>query len=352
MNRNVDYSALLYPVSTDDVKAFKKRLKQSGSLWGTRIVANQVGLVIALVVILMFGAFQVPLLMRFTGSDAGGSALTSVLLPVGVVMVIGVFVFTIVRRFFSNSSYESWFRLEGFARANGYVFSPSSAAPNYPGAIFGLGTNQQRLDHIFSLTGRDIDMGNYRYVTKSGKNSTTHNWGYLAFRLDRKLPHMVLDSRANNGIFGGTNLPRMFNKNQTLSLEGDFNTHFTLYCPREYERDALYVFTPDLMALLIDEASPFDVEIIDDWMFIYTPKPFPKASPGVYQRLFRIVDTVAAKTLTQTDRYADERIGDPSVNLVAPKGQRLKAGINVSTIVIIALVAAVWLFFALNGVVR
>ena len=70
---------------------------------------------------------------------------------------------------------------------------------------------------------------------------------------------MVLDSRDNNGLVGGATLPATFRRDQVLSLEGDFNRYFTLYCPRQYERDALYVFTSDLISLLNDEADPFDV---------------------------------------------------------------------------------------------
>ncbi|GAA1220365.1 hypothetical protein GCM10009655_19930 [Rhodoglobus aureus] len=54
---------------------------------------------------------------------------------------------------------------------------------------------------------------------------------------------MVLDARANNQLFGFSNLPKSFARDQVLKLEGDFNEHFTLYSPRHYERDALYVFT-------------------------------------------------------------------------------------------------------------
>jgi hypothetical protein len=256
-----------------------------------------------------------------------------------VLIVVAGFV---VKRIVSQSAWKTWFLLDSFAKANGFTFSPASAGPGYPGAIFGLGNNQQRYNHLLSLTGRDIDMGNYRYVTRSGKNSTTRSWGYLAIRLDRNLPHMLLDARSNNGLFGMTNLPREFAKNQTLSLEGDFNKHFTLYCPREYERDALYVFTPDLMSLLIDKAAPFDVEIVDDWLFVYSADPFESVDPQVYQRLFSIIDTVAAKTLSQTDRYADERIGNPSVNLVAPAGQRLKSGWGVGTIIFLGIFVGAW----------
>lgn len=349
VNRTVDYSALIYPQRKEDIAAFTKRVKQSGSQWNTTMFAAQAGFVIALVAIAFFAVIQVFSLARSLSNIAEGSALGTALLPAGLLLVALVFAAIVVRKLATNVTWELWFKLDTFARVNGFTFSPASEAPGYAGAIFGLGSRRQRLNHLFSNSGRTVDLGNYRYVTKSGKNSTTHNWGYLALQLDRKLPHMVLDSRANNGIFGGTNLPAFFAKNQVLSLEGDFNKHFTLYSPREYERDALYVFTPDLMALLIDEAAPFDVEIIDDWMFVYSPKPFVSADPHVYQRLFRIIDTVGAKALSQTDRYSDERIGDPAVNLVAPSGQRLKRGTSVTTIVLLAVFAAFWLFFAFGG---
>jgi hypothetical protein len=134
----------------------------------------------------------------------------------------------------------------------------------------------------------------------------------------------------------------VFRKDQVLSLEGDFDRFFTLYCPQEYERDALYVFTPDLMALLIDEAAPFDVEIVDQWLFVYSARPFPLADPATYQRLLRIVTTVGAKALSQTDRYVDERIGVFEANLVARSGQRLRRGVNWVGIAIIGLFLAVW----------
>ncbi len=153
---------------------------------------------------------------------------------------------------------------------------------------------------------------------------------------------MLLDSRANNGLFGSTNLPAAFARDQVLSLEGDFNEHFTLYCPKEYERDALYVFTPDLMALLIDEAAPYDVEIVDRWMFVYSARAFPLAEPSVYQRLLTIVTTVGAKTLTQTDRYVDERVGEFAANMVAPEGRRLRRGVSWVGIAIVVGFLALW----------
>ena len=63
----------------------------------------------------------------------------------------------------------------------------------------------------------------------------------------------MLDARSNNGLFGGTNLPSQFNKDQILILEGDFNEYFTLYCPREYDRDERMV--PAVAAALAGAAA-------------------------------------------------------------------------------------------------
>ena len=186
-------------------------------------------------------------------------------------------------------------------------------------------------------------------------SSTVHRWGYLAIKLDRMLPHMVLDAKSNN--FFGSNLPTKFSRNQVLSLEGNFDEYFTLYCPREYEQDALYVFTPDLMARLIDEASRFDVEIIDDWMFVYSSQPFDLMNAATIDRAFRIIDTVGDKTVDRTEWYADDRAADDTAlpqsasllgnrmagNTVAPQGRRLQRGIPIAGVIIIVTVGALWL---------
>lgn len=244
----------------------------------------------------------------------------------------------------SRASGERLMRLVRFAEANGFSYAPRSDAPSYPGMIFGIGRERMALDHIMRSTPRFLDIGNFRYSSGSGKNKRVRTWGFMAVHLDRRVPHMLLDAKANDFI--GSNLPAAFSKDQVLSLEGDFDRHFTLYCPREYERDALYVFTPDLMALLIDEAGAFDVEVIDDWMFVYSQQPLPMGDGPQMLRLLRIVDTVGATAVERTDAYADERIGDRRANIVAPQGARLRRGVLWVPIALVALVAAAWLLQA------
>lgn len=261
-------------------------------------------------------------------------------LPLGILPVaVGAFAVVggVVAMVTGARRWPRLYRLTTFATANGMVFYPTAPGPNYPGAIFGHGSSRAIRDHFYRAEDRILDYGNYQYTTGSGKSQTTHHWWFLALQLDRTLPHMVLDSRANNLLFGTTNLPIAFAKDQVLSLEGDFDRHFRLYCPKEYERDALYVFTPDLMARCIDEAGDLDLEIVDDWLFAYASRPMDMASPAVHLRVRGFVDTLGAKAVTQTDQYADERVGGRSAfaaNAVAPQGARLRRGAPVVAILV------------------
>jgi len=336
--RTLDYSALTAPVARADVAAWRARARASGRPWASRGVFSLGSLIgiglFALIFLFVFGG----VFASFVVDAVLDRQPIELVLPSIIVIVIAVV--TLVAARSQAGRWQRWFRLDRFAAANGLSFRPMDAAPDYPGEIFHIGRNQQVVEHLVA-SGRYLDIGNFRYVTGSGKSQATHNWGFVALRLDRAMPNIVLDARSNNSLFG-SNLPVTLDRKQILRLEGDFDQHFTLYCPAEYERDALYIFTPDLMALLIDEASPFDVELIDQWMFVYASRPFQLTDPVVLQRLFTIADTVGAKALDQTEHYADERIGDPAVNLVAPQGARLKRGFSVAGVVVVAGLVAFW----------
>lgn len=344
MNRTIDYSALTAPVTREEVTAFRTESKRTGQ-FGTSNTAAQIvvgvfaAVAIGFVSISLFAAIGFGITTLASGDTADGVGLLFPALILIGLLVLGT---VVLARVLSKSTWERLLRLSRFGTANGLVFAAKSPNPSYPGAIFNRGDSRASLNHFRSApSDRFFDFGTYTFSTGSGKSRATHKWGFLALNLDRALPHMVLDSRANNSWLG-SNLPATFSKDQILRLEGDFNEHFTLYSPKEYERDALYVFTPDLMALLIDNAAPFDVEIVDQWMFVYSRRAFEPLDPATYHRLFGIIDTVGAKTLTQTDRYVDDRVGTFAANVVAPPGKRLKRSAGAVAIIIFIAVGAMW----------
>jgi len=121
------------------------------------------------------------------------------------------------------------------------------------------------------------------------------------------------------------------------------------YCPEGYERDALYVFTPDLMALLIDEVGAYDVEIVDDRMTLFTRRPIDLLDPETWCRYERIMELVLPKARRQTRRYRDERAEDGEI--IAVEGRRLRTGVPWSAIAIGVGVFGGWIVlrFLLGG---
>lgn len=199
----------------------------------------------------------------------------------------------------------SAYRIARFAEANGMVYEHRVDAPPLPGMIFQNGSARASTALVRGFQPRFVEFANYQYTTGSGKNRTTHHWGYVAVRLDVPLPNIVLDALGNNGL--GSNLPASFSRDQRLSLEGDFDRYFTLYCPRGYEADALYLFTPDIMARFIDHAAQLDVEIVDDWMFLYMQRPASTTDPATWAWLFGVVGALITK-FDQWARWRDERL--------------------------------------------
>ena len=270
---------------------------------------------------LVFGGFFVVLMLSVGGTILGamlsttlGAGVGAVVTPVLLLVVLAAIVFGIVS--WMRSRRIRAYRLATFAAANGMSFLPELADPQLPGMIFGLGHSRVSHDLVRGTTPRFVEFANYRYTTGSGKNAETHDWGYVAIRLDVPLPNIVLDSLANNG-FLGSNLPASYGKHQRLSLEGDFDQYFALYCPTGYERDALYLFTPDIMARFMDSASAFDIEIVDDWLFLYAQRrPVTTVDPAVWAQMFDTVGTVIAK-LQQWARWRDERLRAAAADSIA-----------------------------------
>jgi hypothetical protein len=206
--------------------------------------------------------------------------------------------------------------LTRFAEDNGLLYRPRSPGPAYPGRIFlSMFTRLPYVyDHLSAISGRYLDFGNFHSYSETGDGPGGHldpdpamnSWGFVALQMDQQLPNILLISKHRIG--GSTTLPMPPDPSQILSLEGNFGDHFTLYCPKEFEQDALYILTPDLMALLIDDAAPFDVEIVDRWMFLYVARPFNSMDPAVYRRIFQILENVGTTIVGQTSHFSSPEL--------------------------------------------
>jgi hypothetical protein len=324
----LDTSALTEPVVEQSLTRFVADSKASGAPWSkmttgiprpsvTDLIGQFIPVVIPLVAIGFFayvGGFSLlGAIWEFTLT--GPFPLNLVIVGIVVLVLLGVLLGTlrIVRLIRSLIIPTSWwtaaFRLTRFAAANGLRYGHDDVV-SHPGVIFGTGTDRVAERRLTTTAGRRVEIANYRYTipAEEKENSRVFGWGYVAISLDRRLPHLLLDAKANNNrVFGikTSNLPIDLAPDQRLSLGGEFDDKFTLYAPSEYGRDAFYVFTPDLMALFIDRLGTYDVEIVDDTMFVYGSR-FDLLNPRTYDWLTELVDTVVARTLRRTERYTDD----------------------------------------------
>jgi hypothetical protein len=308
-----DAKPLTDPVDRAALAAYTRSAAAAGSgVSGAQIFGAVFAGVVVVMMLGMFGTVGAAMLASRLGVASGLIPVLLILIAVAVVVVAIVF--------WLRSRRIRQFRLASFAAANGMTYTPSLSEPALPGMIFSFGSGRVSTDLVRGSSPRFVEFANYRYTTGSGKDRQTHPWGYIAIHLDVPLPNIVLDAVGNNGLFG-SNLPARYAKHQRLSLEGDFDRYFALYCPEGYERDALYLFTPDIMARFMDSAAAFDVEIVDDWLFLYAQRQqVSTLDPATWARMFATVGAVIDK-LAQWARWRDERLGQ-----AAAQGQGFAAG--------------------------
>jgi hypothetical protein len=110
---------------------------------------------------------------------------------------------------------------------------------------------------LFEVAGMDLRVFDYSYVTGSymSRDRYEHNYGVATISLSKEYPHLYLDSKAN----GRERV--LYDASQKVQLEGNFNQYFDLYVPDGSQAGALTVFSPDVMARLIDHGRSFDLEI-------------------------------------------------------------------------------------------
>ncbi len=197
-------------------------------------------------------------------------------------------------------------KVRAFAEANELVFSSDNIAIDYPGSFFSTGS-VRIADSLRSSELHYFEVGNFR-LTAAGqdRSNSAKLYGYIRLKLPRQLPHMLLLSRVAKKSLPA--IPIALDQHQRLSLEGDFDTVFTLYAPKAYERDALYIFTPDVMAKFMDIFGAFSIEIIEDEIYLYSAMKIDLTKPSGISAAVEVVNELNAKFVRRASRYSDEKV--------------------------------------------
>ena len=168
------------------------------------------------------------------------------------------------------------------------------------------------------VIGVDIETGRFRSLPDdSGYHSAGlfNSFTFVRFTLPTSVPHLVVTSNRSSALSAAG---LAISGGRVLRGSLEFDASFTLHCPADYERDALYIFTPDLLALMIDAAPGCDLELIDDTAYLYMSRE-PKLWVGpVADEMLAVIALLRRKLGRQTRRYTDERLTGNIVQTSAP----------------------------------
>lgn len=267
-----------------------------------------------------------------------------------IIFTVFAFVFSIATiRGYTN--YRDFINLTKFAKANGFSVIEKIEKPTFDGSYLKMGTN---LSIFAVLNGiwktKEFKAFNLLYLArKGGTRSSTYIVGIIIIKLPRKLPHIIFDNKANNLLGDSSMVDVLPDSSQKIELEGDFNKHFDVYVPENYERDMLYFVTPELMALLVDEGKQYDIEVIGDELYIYDENSFQFNDEKDVKRVFKLIESIGGEFSENVRHYKDERAGIRSLNTVADQGKRLRRrgslwGVGKLTYVVIVITVLFYLW--------
>lgn len=327
-------SSLDEQVTAAEIEAFRLKVRSTVSNASLRRATGHV--VAAIIAYSLLGltieavVAGLPIMILFAGGLPIAGLIVIVILPTGIAVLLLKWLGPKVRdEFRARGGWRHRFRLARFAAANHLGYRPEVPSPPVFATVLGTGRVRYGWDFFEST---DFQTGSYRTDDQYNKGIAPRGWGFVRFRLEHNVPHLLLLPKQTRLYPARMIVP--VNNSQILHLEGDFDRRFTLYAPGGYERDALYVMTPDLMAALIDNAPGSFVEIIGSWLTISFPGPLDATEPTSWRRIESILATIGRKGVRQTQRYQDER--SPVAGVVAPAGRLLRRGISVAAIISIA----------------
>lgn len=214
-------------------------------------------------------------------------------------------------------------RLVNFAKANGLNFQIDVRNLDLQGMVFKRSMENTVTELLIFPDGTQI--GNVKLIPRSTNSryrfTVEQNWCFAQIQLPRPLPHMILDAKSNNLIGDRSVFAQEFPE-QEIMLEGEFNKFFTLYVPKDYELDALYIFTPDVMLTLMETGRAYDMEIVNDTILIFREGIIRLDSKESLSSVVNMVDKIKNEVDHQAQRYSDDRSGKDS-DTIASKGRRL-----------------------------
>lgn len=148
-----------------------------------------------------------------------------------------------------------------FASEKGFTYEKTGNVELEKGLMFKQGDFRNITNVVRGTEGSvPITFFNYRFDIGHGKNRKIYEYVVFEFKTGGTFPNLVLNY--TKGRF-------TLSKGKPLKVSG-LENHYEIFVPEQYEIEALQIFTPDVLALLIDLELKADIELCDGEILVYT----------------------------------------------------------------------------------
>jgi hypothetical protein len=196
----------------------------------------------------------------FSTGKMNGDAAGTMILP----FMIGFIIAVIIQNKVQHQFYQQ------FAQANSFSYQKSGWHDGAVGALFDVGNGKKMSDIIVGkFKNLEICLFNYTYGKGSGKSRTTFNKTVLELELNSPVPHMML---LVDFSFFGENLSGFLKHPNRIELPVELENQYNLYVEKEFEIEALQIFTPDVLAQFLDHYKQFSLDFESNKLYIYASK--------------------------------------------------------------------------------
>lgn len=177
----------------------------------------------------------------------------------GLIPFLPVFLLSMYAEAVRRQVREAFWQQFAAARHMTYQYKGDPAAET---AVMFRQGHGRKINHIITGAHNDRVLRIFNYQFKSGydRDSKTYTYTVFGFTFSGQFPHLYLN-KLGNGF--GTKI------GVVIPLPAEFEKKFRLSAPKEYEIEALQVFTPDLLAHLLDVQLDYDIELVNQELLIF-----------------------------------------------------------------------------------
>lgn len=195
------------------------------------------------------------------------------MVPLPLFAILGVY-------WYFHSKVQHLF-VEELAKASGFEYSESAEMTTVSGHLFEVGHSQAITD-VMSGTykGFPVRIFSYEYTVGYGKNSHTYYCTIFDMDAGVALPHILMQPWSI--------LMESLSGMEKVELEGNFNTHFSLYVEKGKQMEVREVYQPDMMEDMIQNMSRFSMETSGTHVYLLQMVSF--SNRKVFLDLLAIVD--------------------------------------------------------------